>query len=94
MLVIVTSKSGCPAQELLSHCLALHKDSQRKIVELEGRLRQYGYKAAYSGPVIEDPLGLSDSQPGTADAHANVACCMTEVRFCPMQLSCACTQRP
>lgn len=81
-------------QELLSHCLALHKDSQRKIVELEDRLRQYGYKAAYRGPVVEDPQGPLDSQPGTADAHANVACCLTEVRFLPLATTMCHTQRP
>ncbi len=72
------------AQELLSHCLALHKDSQRRIVELEDRLRQYGYKAEYSGPVTEDPLDLLDPHAGTADAHANVACCLADVRISPV----------
>lgn len=46
-------------------------------MELDERLRQYGYKAEYSGPTVDDCL---DSQPGVADAHANVACCMTDVR--------------
>ncbi len=71
-------------QEVLSHCLALHKDSQRRILELEGRLRQYGYKAEYSGRVVEDPLALLDSQPEVPDAHANVTCCMSTVRFSSM----------
>ncbi|BDA50649.1 probable pentatricopeptide repeat-containing protein At3g61520, mitochondrial at N-terminal half [Coccomyxa sp. Obi] len=64
-------------EEVLSHCLALHKDSQRRIVELEGRLRQYGYKAEYCGRVVEEPLAILDSQPEVADAHANVACSMS-----------------
>ena len=61
-------------QELLSHCLDLHKDSQRRIIELESRLRQYGLKAEYQGPIIDD----LDELVSVADAHADIAC--TKVR--------------
>ena len=72
----------CSAQEVLGNCLALYKDNQRRIVELDERLRQYGYQAEYSGPVVEDPLSHLGCQPGTADAHANVACSMVKLRSC------------
>lgn len=39
-------------------------------MELDMRLRQYGLKAEYQGPIIED----IDDLATLADAHANVAC--------------------
>lgn len=60
-------------QELLSQCLEQYKDTQRRIEELQTRLRQYGYKGDYQGPILEDINEILN----VADAHANVAC--TEV---------------
>jgi hypothetical protein len=65
--------AGACTQELLSHCLELHKDSQQRIMDLDRRLRQYGLKVKYQGPIVEDLNEIVNA----ADAHANIAC--TEV---------------